>query len=138
MMIVTSVAPAAPLEPRIGVGRIQYAQLTIRQRLTIIRIPTRADPPKIRWKEKRAPRCIPMDGIRAAAVSGMTSVDIVFKGGDRVRAKLESDCPALDYYSGFYIAPTKDNRICADRDAIHARSGGECRITRFRSLVPDR
>ncbi len=120
----------------------RYAQLTIRERVerVIVRIRTGrspAIPAGMRYKEKKGPRCIPAAGVAAAAVTKPDSVDFVLKGGERIRAKLDDDCPALDYYGGFYLRPTADRAICADRDAVHARSGGECAITRFRRLVPD-
>ena len=119
------------------VAPAQYAQLIIRERV-IIRVPARpvpVAPAKTKWKEKRGPRCIPMASVGGAAVIERDSVDLILKGGQRVRARFESSCPALDYYSGFYIMPSADARICADRDSIHTRAGGECQITRFRKLV---
>lgn len=123
--------------------RVDHAQLTIRQRMerVIVRIRTprsAAPAPAQRWKEKKGPRCMATDAIAGAAVTQGDAVDFVLKGGTRLRAHLEDDCPALDYYGGFYLAPTADRKICADRDSIHARSGGECEITRLRTLVPDR
>lgn len=128
--------PRAPEEAE----ALQYAQLIIRERV-VIRVPAQAaksTPAKMKWKEKKAPRCLPMSGVGGAAVIEEDSVDLILKGGQRIRARFESSCEALDYYSGFYILPTKDGRICADRDSIHTRAGGECQITRFRLLVPDR
>lgn len=118
----------------------QYAQLIIRERV-IVRVPARpvpVAPARIKWKEKRGPRCIPMASVGGAAVIERDSVDLMLKGGQRVRARFESSCPALDYYSGFYIMPSADAQICADRDSIHTRAGGECQITRFRKLVAGR
>lgn len=132
-------AAAAAGEPRADAeDRVPLAQAFIRERV-IIRVPARPRPAKpARLKEKRAPRCLPMNGVAGAAVIEQDSVDLILKGGRRVRARFESSCPALDYYSGFYIVPTRDGQICADRDSIHTRAGGECQITRFRWLVPDR
>ena len=48
---------------------------------------------------------------------------------------MDSDCPALDFYGGFYLQPD-DERICAKRETIRSRVGGSCRIERFRLLVP--
>jgi hypothetical protein len=117
---------------------VEYAQLSIRERV-IMRIQTlrgKRLPRASQWKEKKGPRCMATDMIAGAAIIQNDSVDFVVKGGTRLRAKLEDDCPALDYDGGFYLAPTADRKICADRDSIHTRSGGECGITRFRSLVP--
>ncbi len=122
--------------------RVEYAQLTIRERvervILRVRTPRESTPfPKVKYKEKKGPSCMSTDMIAGAAVTESDSVDFVLKGGTRLRARLESDCPALDYYGGFYLRPTVDRKICADRDSIHARSGGECEITRFRTLVRD-
>lgn len=124
----------AEAEPR------RFAQLTIRQRI-VVRVPATPlvpTPPSVRWKEKKGPRCIAMKDIAGAAIVEKDRVDLILKGGARVRAAFESSCPALDYYSGFYMVPSADADICADRDSIHTRAGGECQITRFRRLVPDR
>ena len=102
-----------------------------------MRVPTRPPVERPRkWREKKGPKCVPANALAGALVSGPDSVDLLLRGGKRVRAKLESRCPALDYYSGFYIRPGDDGRICQDRDTIRARSGGKCGIDRFRSLVP--
>jgi hypothetical protein len=139
LLLLIAVAPGEP-RPDGEESRIQLAQVIIRERV-IIRVPAlpvAAAPPKVKWKEKKAPRCLPMKGVGGAAVIEQDSVDLFLKGGQRIRARFESSCPALDYYSGFYILPTKDGQICADRDSIHTRAGGECQITRFRTLVPER
>jgi hypothetical protein len=103
----------------------------------ILRIPVEPQPmrPQIQWIEHKGPKCIPVSAIRAALLSGEEQVDFVFAGRARVRAKLEEDCPALDFYAGFYIQPQGD-RLCAGRDAIHSRMGGSCSIERFKLLEP--
>jgi hypothetical protein len=93
-----------------------------------------ANASRIRWEEHRGPRCIAWAQIAGAVLLSQDSVDLVFRDATRVRARLERRCPALDYYNGFYLAATPDGLICADRDSIRARTGGECRIDRFRSL----
>lgn len=111
-----------------------FAQLTVRQQV-IIRVPARQPPPeRIEWDEKNGPKCVPASALAGALISGR-GVDLLMRGGRRVRAKL-GRCPPLDYYSGFYIRPGLDGRICEDRDAIRVRSGGSCEIDRFRLLVP--
>ena len=118
---------------------LAFADVTIRQRLIIrVPIPRPAPDPPRRWRERRGARCVDLDQVGGAAISAPDSVDIILRGGVRVRAELAAECPALDFYSGFYLVPTADGRICADRDSIHARSGGECQIERFRKLVPER
>jgi len=119
----------------------RYAQLEVRQQI-IVRVPARPGSPApqgrpIDWKEEKGPKCVPARHIVGATLLGRNSVDLVFRNNSRVRAKLEKSCPALDYYHGFYITPNSDGMICADRDAIRSRMGGECEIERFRSLKPE-
>ena len=118
---------------------VELAQLTIQQHI-IIRVPM-APPPgpavqtaPTRWKEKKGPRCIPAQGMAGALISGPNQVDLVLIGGRRIRAKLDGECRPLDFYSGFYLRPSGDGMICADRDSIRVRSGAACGIDRFRLL----
>jgi hypothetical protein len=121
--------------------RVTIAQLTITHSL-VIRIPgwrrsAAGQPaPGSQFKEHKGPHCIDAAAIGAAAISAPDGVDFIVKGGQRVRARLEEQCPALDYYSGFYVVPPPDGKICAGRDSIHTRSGGDCQVDRFRTLTP--
>ena len=90
---------------------------------------------QIEWIEHKGPKCIPAAAIQRAFLSGNQQVDIILVNHARVRAKLDEDCPALDFYGRFYLQP-EDDRICAHRDAIHSRMGGSCMIEKFRKLVP--
>lgn len=115
---------------------VLVAQLSFQQRV-IIRVPTRQPAPAapIKWKEKSGPKCIEASALAGAQVSE-DGVDLLLRGGQRVRAKLGNDCPALNYYSGFYVRPGLDGRVCQDRDSIRTRAGGACDIDKFRALVP--
>ncbi|AEI36998.1 hypothetical protein Zymop_0094 [Zymomonas mobilis subsp. pomaceae ATCC 29192] len=88
-------------------------------------------PPETIWKESKGPKCIAPEDVGAAAMSERDSVDLILRGGHRIRAHLEH-CPALDFYSGFYVRAGQDGQICAKRDPVYARWGGECLIHRFR------
>jgi hypothetical protein len=102
----------------------------------IMRVPVRPQTPRrIEWVERDGPRCITSKAIRGASLSTPGHVDFLLPRRQRVRAVLSEDCPALDFYSGFYLAP-EDERICAGRDSIRSRMGGNCRIDAFRHLVP--
>ena len=123
---------------------IEVADVTISQSL-IIRIPARKSqrytpagrpPPPPAFKEHRGPKCIDASTIGGAAITAPNSVDFIVKGGKRMRAMLVDQCPALDYYSGFYFRAPQDGKLCADRDSIHTRSGGDCEIDKFRTLTP--
>jgi hypothetical protein len=103
----------------------------------ILRIPVmpHAPLPQVDWIERKGPNCIPAAAIRRALLSGSEQVDFVLNGRSRIRAELKDDCPALDFYGGFYLQP-EDEQICAGRDAIYSRMGGSCTIDRFKHLVP--
>jgi hypothetical protein len=122
--------------------RLEYAQVTVRQQI-IVRMPARprqtpAPAAIVHWKEGKGTKCVSARSIAGATLLGRNSVDLVLRDNSRVRAKLENSCPALDYYHGFYISPNPDGMICADRDAIRSRMGGECQIQKFRSLTAER
>ena len=117
--------------------------MTVRYQI-LIRVPrgarqiTPAGMSLIRWREGRGPRCVAAGQIVGATLLGQNSVDLLLRDRTRLRARLESRCPALDYYRGFYVDATADGRICADRDSIRSRAGGECGIDTFRTLTPER
>ena len=102
----------------------------------ILRIPVRPRlSQRIEWKEHKGPRCVDADQIAGATLSGPSSIDFLLTNRQRIRAEVDSECPALDFYRGFYLQPD-DERICARREYIRSRVGGSCRIERFRRLEP--
>ncbi|GAA4756753.1 hypothetical protein GCM10023264_25670 [Sphingomonas daechungensis] len=106
------------------------------QEEVIMRIPVRPRPMQPdAWEVQKGPKCIDASTIRGAALSGRESVDLMLYDRSRVRAELSEDCPALDFYNGFYVTP-ENGKLCAKRDDIHSRIGRSCRIERFRRLVP--
>ncbi|HEY0413871.1 MAG TPA: hypothetical protein VGD66_12100 [Allosphingosinicella sp.] len=129
--------------PSAGVAQTQYGQIVLHERI-IVQVPARlrdagqSPRTRVKWKEKKGPKCVPARAIAAAALVGERSVDLILRDSRRIRAKLESSCPALDYYFGFYITPNADGQVCADRDMIRSRMGGECGIDKFRTLELDR
>ena len=143
-MLIYGLAAAAAIAASAGAGTVDFAQLTVRQRIVVrvpalpVTSPNGVKPRALHWKETKGPKCLPMNALAGASVTRADAVDLVLRGGARIRAQLADECPALDYYSGFYITPTSDGRVCADRDMIHDRSGSMCEIERFRTLVPQR
>jgi hypothetical protein len=103
----------------------------------ILRVPVQPRPliPQIEWVEKKGPRCIPAGAIQRALLSGPNQVDFIMVNHSRMRAHLEENCPALDFYAGFYLQPP-DERLCAGRDAVRSRIGGSCSIEHFKRLMP--
>ena len=103
----------------------------------ILRVPVQPHPlfPDIEWIEKKGPKCIPAAAIQHALLSGSEQVDFILANHARIRAQFDENCPALDFYGGFYLQP-RDARLCAGRDAVHSRMGGSCSIERFKQLIP--
>lgn len=95
-----------------------------------------AAPLPVEWKEKRAPRCVPMRSIVGVQFTQKSSIDLITRERQRLRAALDDECRAVDFYAGFYMIPPKDGNLCADRDIIHARSGARCDVEKFSLLVP--
>ncbi|HEX8643548.1 MAG TPA: hypothetical protein VF702_06500 [Allosphingosinicella sp.] len=132
MLVFGGAADAAPE------AQGSYAQVTVRQQI-IIRVPRggghASHPSSVHWREGRGPRCVAARMVAGATLPGRNTVDLVLRDNSRVRARLDSGCGGLDFYQGFYVNGTQDGLICADRDAIRSRMGGECRIDQFRSLT---
>lgn len=133
-------ALGAPAQEQSAPEPVQLAQLTVRQHI-LVRVPARGQlriqpATPIEWKEGKKVKCIPARSVSGATFLGRDRVDLLLRDRTRVRAKLENSCPALDYYRGFYISPDADGMICADRESIRSRMGGECRIDAFRTLKP--
>lgn len=109
------------------------AMMTIHQSIVVRVVRTPPAKPLV-WRERKAARCTALDGIAGASFIKTGSVDLAFTDGRRLRAHFGDDCPALDFYAGFYIRPTVDGLVCARRDAVRSRSGAACQIRAFKRL----
>ncbi|MGH6614270.1 hypothetical protein [Sphingomonas sp.] len=147
-VVILLLAAPPPTDKDQGNRGVLVAQLTIRQRI-IIRVPRPpVGPPPMadivipdsprRMAEKNGPKCIPVQNLAGSAEARKDSVDLMMADGSRMRAKLDHDCPALDFYAGFYIKKTPDGMICAERDIIRSRSGRACPISSFKRLQSKR
>jgi hypothetical protein len=85
-----------------GTPSVRYAQVVIEQR-TVVRVrPVMAPPPnsnvqRQRWVEKKGPGCIRTNMLAGALISSTDSVDLILRGGARVRAWLEKTCSSTDF-----------------------------------------
>ena len=129
--LVLGLAAAQADEILPSVGRL------IGERDVIFRVPVhpRSSGPRLEWDRGKRFKCINTSEIRGAVLAGSDHVDLLLPRRQRVRASFDGNCPALDFYGGFYLK-TEDHRVCADRDSVHSRMGGSCRIERLRQLVP--
>ncbi len=118
-------------------GAPQVRTLIVEHQL-IIRVPVSPQPPpQIQWMERKGPKCIATQEIRGAFLTASDHVDFLLAGRKVIRAELDEDCPALDFYAGFYLT-SGDGKICIRRDRIRSRIGGSCGIDAFRRLIPKR
>jgi hypothetical protein len=124
-------AQDAPSQPQVVRRVVVHDEL-------IISVPLRPRPKRpqnIQWKEEKGPKCVRVERLAGAMLSGPSSIDFVLRDRTRVRAIMDDECPALDFFKSFYVQP-EDDRICAKRESIRSRVGGSCRIERFRTLIP--
>jgi hypothetical protein len=121
-------------------GGINSAQVSTSfvQNEFVTRVPVLPSPTvRFVWEEVDGPNCIAAKHVRGALLSDSEHVDFVMGSNRRFRAKFDSDCPALDFYEGFYVN-SPNRMICAGRDEIRSRMGGSCSIESFTQLVPVR
>lgn len=126
--------------PGSGEGQVEGQvenRVTIHQRI-VIRVPRMTPVKPIEWRERGTDQCQPIAGLAGASFVKAGTVDLFFTDGRRIRALLGNKCTAIDFYSGFYIRPPVDGRVCARRDPARSRSGAVCEIRAFKRLVPKR
>jgi hypothetical protein len=135
-------APAGLVGMPGGAGQAFAGQMIFHQHV-VIRIPRMPEPdrppaplmPPPTWDEKGGPKCLASEDLVAATIPTSDSVDLLLRDGERMRAKLDKKCRALDFYTGFYVEGGRDGRVCARRDTIRTRSGDDCGIDKFKRLV---
>jgi hypothetical protein len=115
-------------------GDVQVRSITVEDRI-FLRVPVRPPPPQVDWVPHKGPKCISVKKIKGAFLSGNDHVSFILEGRKLLRASLEENCPALDFYEGFYLS-SNDGKVCARRDSVRSRMGGTCAIDRFMELKP--
>lgn len=100
--------------------------------------PSEAGQPVLDLPREQVPKagrrtCVQVDHIAAAQLFGDSAIELTMTNGKRWRMVLADQCPGLSFYQGFYYRRGKAGMLCAGRDSIGARSGGECPIA---SIVP--
>jgi hypothetical protein len=123
-----------------ALGQPDRDQIRMEQTV-IIRVPRAAPPPKGKgrdfqqnFKEEKMGGCVAMKKIAGVRVASDQSLELLTVDGHMVRAYLSKGCEAREFYSGFYIEKPGDGKFCKEREILHARSGAECRVTKFRLL----
>ena len=82
--------------------------------------------------------CVDVRHVAAAQLFGDAAVELTLQGGTRFRMYFAQGCPALDFYAGFYYRRAELGRLCAGRDAVISRAGGECPIASIMAVPKPR
>jgi len=98
--------------------------------------PPAPEPLPMRLHARRMPPCVPVGAIAGVRPLAGDRLLLILRDHRLVGADLSRTCAARDFYMGFYITPTADGLLCADRDTIHSRSGTTCTITQVHEMVP--
>ncbi|MFM2411618.1 MAG: hypothetical protein RL481_2446 [Pseudomonadota bacterium] len=129
---------ASSLHIQFGSG---WNQVRADQRV-IIRIPPKTVPPgskrsePVEYKEEKIGKCLLMDRLVGSRPGPKESLEILTRDGNLIRAYLGDGCLAREFYAGAYVERSSDGKLCIDRDLLHARTGAQCEIDKFRLLVP--
>lgn len=104
------------------------------------RIPVRpgGSAAKTPMPRKGGKQCIAVSTVAGAQLYGDRAIELTMKGGKRWRMILAEECPGLSFYQGFYYEQKQAGQLCAGRDAVGARSGGECGIAAIVPVPPPR
>lgn len=127
---------ASQLHIQFGDG---WFQIRNEQRV-IIRIPPKPAPgdrksEAVKYREEKIGKCILMDRLIGSRPGPKESLEILTRDGNVIRAYLGDGCLAREFYAGAYVERSADGKLCIDRDLLHARTGAQCEIDRFRVLV---
>lgn len=149
-----SLAPPPPVEKQVGEGDTWVAfqpwqsrhnpmQVRIEQRVVVRISPAQprsslvADFPRqlsTRLVERKMGKCIPLRDVLAVQTGGATKLILYMRDRQMISAQLDKACNARDFYSGFYVEPSKDGNLCVSRDELQSRSGSKCELSAFRRL----
>lgn len=79
--------------------------------------------------------CLALKSIAAVRSTSDNKLMLYLRDRRVMRASLERKCSAQDYYSGFYVEPHVDGRICVNRDRLQSRTGAKCQVDDIKQLV---
>lgn len=81
--------------------------------------------------ERSMSKCVGMKDIVAVQASSDNRLILFMRSRQMISARLEKACSARDFYSGFYVEPSKDGRLCIKRDELQSRNGTKCEVAKF-------
>ena len=118
-------------------------QVRIQQRVVIRISPARPrsgsidDVPRVvpsRLVERGMGKCVGTKDIVAVQTGSTNKLILFLRNRQMISAELEKACAARDFYSGFYVEPSKDGDLCVKRDLLQSRNGTKCEVAKFYRL----
>ena len=79
--------------------------------------------------------CVPIDSIAGVRPAEGNTLLLFMRDNRVLRAELNRQCNAQDFYPGFYLERSEDGRLCQSRDWLQSRAGANCQITSFNRLT---
>jgi hypothetical protein len=155
-------APPRPMVPKLGSARPEAEafrnfrdsyrpqaqdQVRIEQHVVIrispsppsVRREVLGPPPRAegatRYKEKKFHDCVKLDEIAGITPLQPNRLLLFMRDHRLLSAALERACDADAFYLGAYVERSTDGKLCKGRDALRARTGATCRVSRISRLV---
>lgn len=149
-----SLAPPVPADAEVGEAQPWVAfqpwqnqpdpmQVRIQQRVVVRVSPARprnslvADLPRqlsTRMVERKMGKCVALRDVLAVQTGGPSKLILYLRDRQMISAQLEKACSARDFYSGFYVEPSRDGNLCVSRDELQSRSGAKCELSALHRL----
>lgn len=127
--------------------RFEEVQLQVRTRervmIRITPFSRTAPPPTVvvpqvevqrRDAESDGERCIPLGDVVGVRLGQGSELLLHMRDRRVFGTQLERTCQVSSFYSGFYVERPSDGMLCAGREALHARSGGDCLMGTFHEM----
>lgn len=95
--------------------------------------PTRTSVPRTRLR--KIGKCVTASAVATVRAGGGDQLLLYMRDERVISATLESACSARAFYSGFYVSPSADGKICVDRETLQSRSGTNCKLRQLREVV---
>lgn len=79
--------------------------------------------------------CVPLNEIAGVRLGDGRRLLLYMRDRRVFSASFGRSCPVQVFYSGFYVERPVDGLLCAGRERLHARSGGDCMLGSFTELT---
>ena len=90
---------------------------------------------RIRLIEQPMRGCVSLENIASSRVGSSNRILLFLRDREIVSARMPATCRARDFYSGFYVEPNEDRRLCPERDMLRSRVGSSCSIETLSRMV---